>query len=357
MRVPMTSLERVLTTLSQREPDRVPLFLLLTMHGARELGLSIESYFSRPEYVVEGQLRLRGKYRNDCFYPFFHAAIELEAWGGEVLYTEDGPPNAGPPIITDPKQILALTPPRVSDSPGLLKVLEAIRGLKDRGGDEVPIIAVVMSPFSLPIMQLGFNAYFDLMFERPELFARLLALNQAFCRDWANAQLAAGATAICYFDPMSSPTIVTPGEFRKSALPIARQTIAGIKGPVAMHFASGRCEAIFDDLPQTGAAVIGVSVLDDLAALKQRAAGRLTLLGNLNGIAMRRWTTAQAEAEVKAAIAAAGSGGGFILSDNHGEIPYQVPDETLLVIADAVQRWGTYPLKVGDAPLDPASHS
>lgn len=36
---PMTSLQRVLTTLGHKEPDRVPLFLLLTMHGAKELGL------------------------------------------------------------------------------------------------------------------------------------------------------------------------------------------------------------------------------------------------------------------------------------------------------------------------------
>jgi len=50
----MKSLERVLTTLSHREPDRVPLFLLVTMHGAKELGLSIREYFSKAEYVVEG---------------------------------------------------------------------------------------------------------------------------------------------------------------------------------------------------------------------------------------------------------------------------------------------------------------
>ena len=81
----MSSLERVLTTLGHREPDRVPLFLLLTMHGAQELGLSIKSYFSRPEYVIEGQLRLRRKYRNDCLYAFFYSSVETEAWGGEVI--------------------------------------------------------------------------------------------------------------------------------------------------------------------------------------------------------------------------------------------------------------------------------
>jgi uroporphyrinogen decarboxylase len=91
--------------------------------------------------------------------------------------------------------------------------------------------------------------------------------------------------------------------------------------------------------------VVGVSILEDLARLKAAAAGRVSLLGNLNGIEMRRWTPADAELAVKRAIAAAGPGGGFILSDNHGEIPFQVVDETLLAIREAVDRWGRYPLK------------
>jgi uroporphyrinogen decarboxylase len=342
----MTSLERVLTTLGHREPDRVPMFLLLTMHGAQELGLSLETYFSRPEHVIEGQLRLRRKYRNDCLYTFFYASVETEAWGGDVLYTDDGPPNSGRPVIRTPERIRTLEPPRVADCPCLVKVLEATRGLKAAAGDEVPIVGVVMSPFSLPVMQMGFEAYLNLMFEQPELFERLMRSNEAFCIEWANAQLAAGATAICYFDPVSSSTIVSPEHFRRTGLQIAIRTLAEIKGPVAMHFASGRCMPILEDLPATGAAVIGVSMLDDLAALKQGAAGKMSLLGNLNGVEMRRWTPEQAETQVKAAIAAAGHGGGFILSDSHGEIPYQVPEGTLLAISEAVHRWGTYPLAI-----------
>jgi uroporphyrinogen decarboxylase len=98
------------------------------------------------------------------------------------------------------------------------------------------------------------------------------------------------------------------------------------------------------DIADTGTAVVGVSALEGLAELKTAAKGRVSLLGNLNGIEMRRWTPAQAEAEVKWAIAKAGRGGGFILSDNHGEIPFLVPDEVLLAIRDAVDRWGRYPL-------------
>ena len=93
-----------------------------------------------------------------------------------------------------------------------------------------------------------------------------------------------------------------------------------------------------------GTAVLGVSAEEDMATIKSVCYGKASLLGNLNGVAMRRWTAAEAEEEVKNAIASAGKGGGFILSDNHGEIPFQVPDDVLFTISEAVHKWGRYPL-------------
>jgi len=340
----MTSMQRVLTTLGHQEPDRVPLFLLPVMQGARELGLSIQEYFTRPEQVAEGQLRLRARYRHDCLYSFYYAAIETEAWGGTAIFREDGPPNAGAPVIRRPEEIDHLRPPEVEDSPSLLKVLETTRLLAEEANGEVPIIGVVMSPFSLPVIQMGFEAYLVLMHEQPERFEQLMRLNEEFCVAWGNAQVAAGANAICYFDPVSSPTIIPRERFLATGFEIARRTLGRLQAPSAMHFASGRALPIVDLLPATGAAAIGVSHHEDLGALKQACRGRLSLLGNLNGIAMRHWTPEHAEAEVKAAIAAAGPGGGFLIGDNHGEIPWQVPDPVLLAITAAVERWGRYPL-------------
>lgn len=340
----MNPMQRTLTALGQQEPDRVPLFLLTTLHGAKELGLSIQDYFSRSDYVVEGQMRLLQKYRGDCLYPFFYAPIETEAWGGDVIYLPDGPPNTGRPIIRSAEEIDHLEPPKVMESPCLRRVLEAIQGLKARVGDTVPIIAVAISPFSLPAMQLGFDKYIELIYEQPDRFERLMRINEAFTVEWANAQLAAGATAICYFDPVSSTTNIPRELYLKTGQQVAKRTLARIHGPTATHLASGRGLPIMADIADTGTAVVGVSALEDLAELKAAVGKRMSLLGNLNGIAMRRWTPEEAEAEVKRAIAKAGRGGGLLLGDNHGEIPWQVPDAVLLAIADAVERWGRYPL-------------
>lgn len=343
--IKMNSLQRVLTTLGHREPDRVPFFLLLSLHGAKELGLSIQDYFSRAEHVAEGQIRLRQKYRHDCLYSFFYAAVEIEAWGAEVIYCENGPPNSGDPFIKSSKYIDRMQPPLVKTIPCLQKVLNATRMLKERVGDEAPIIGVVMSPFSVPVMQMGFEAYINLIYEEPEWFQKLMAINETFCSEWANAQLEAGATAICYFDPFSSPTIIPKSLFLKTGYQIATSTLARIQGPVATHMASGRCLTIVDDIARTGAAVIGVSALENIKDIKTACAGKITVLGNLNGIEMARWDNGQAITAVKNAIALAGQGGGFILSDNHGEIPWQVPDAVLAAISETVHIHGQYPIR------------
>jgi len=341
----MTPMERVLTTLSHKEPDRVPLFLLLTMHGAKELGISIKEYFSKGENVVEGQLRMQKKYRTDCYYPFFHAALEFEAFGGEVIYTEDGPPNAGMPVITDIEKIANLKSPKISESKMLHKVLYSIEKLKEKAQNNVPIIGVAMSPFSLPVMQLGFERYLNLMYFRKDLFEQLMRVNEEFCVEWANAQLAAGATAICYFDPVSSPTIIPRELYHETGFQVAKRTIGRIKGATATHYASGNCLPIADLVPQTGTAAVGISSLEDISKLKEAFRNKLTLLGNLNGIEMHRWTPEQAKAKVREIIQIAAPGGGFILSDHHGEIPFSISDEILMTISETVNTFGNYPIK------------
>ena len=344
-----TPMERFLTVVSHKEPDRVPLFLFPTLHGARELGMTLNEYFTRAENIVEGQLKLRDKYGHDCVTGFFYAAAEVEAWGGEVLRRDDGPFNSGRPIIRKPEQILDLVPPVAADSPCLQESIKATAGLAEKCGADVPILGVALSPFSLPVMQMGFGPYLELIHNHPGLFEALMAVNEEFCVDWANAQLQAGATAVVYFDPVSSTTIIPRELYLTTGLEVAKRTIPRINGPTGTHFASGHCLKIIPDIMSTGTGVIGVSAEEDLVAIKKACDGKLTIVGNLNGVEMRRWTPGDAENAVKTAIAKAGRGGGFILADNHGEIPWQVPEDTLLAVSHAVNTWGRYPLDWIDA--------
>lgn len=180
------------------------------------------------------------------------------------------------------------------------------------------------------------------MHERPALFNRLMQVNQEFCIAWANTQILAGATAICYFDALLSPSI-TAGAHLETGFKIAQDTLARINSPSVIHMATAATLPVVEEVIAAGASVIGVGILDDLAKLKATCQGRLTILGNLNGIAMRRWTPQQVEKKVKEVIAQAAPGGGFILADN-GEIPWQVGEEVLTALSVAAHKWGRYPV-------------
>ncbi|MDD3140189.1 MAG: uroporphyrinogen decarboxylase family protein [Lachnospiraceae bacterium] len=341
----MNSFERTMAAVSHTEPDRVPLFLLLSLYGAKELQVPIKEYFSKPSDIVHAQLSMKKKYRNDCIYTFFYAPIEIEAWGGEVLFFDDGPPNSGEPFIKSLDQIDRIEVPRISESKCLKRVLDTTQMLKQKVGNETPIIGVVMSPFSVPVMQMGFEKYIELIYEREDVFNKLMQVNEKFCVSWANAQLESGATAICYFDPLASPNIIDKDTYMKTGWEVAKRTISRINGPTATHLASGISLPVIDDIIKTGTAILGFSADDDIVKIKKAAKNKICLLGNMNAIEMRNWNYKRTIQEIKGIIAKAGKGGGLLLADNHGEIPWQVPEDVLLWISEAVHEFGSYPLR------------
>ena len=342
----MTSLERVLKALGQQEPDRVPLFLLLSLHGAKELGLTPRDYFSKAENVIEGQLRLGQKYQNDCIYTFFYSPVEIEAFGGEVIWAEDGPPVSGEPFISNIEKINELRVPDVRSHKALQKIFKATELLNKEVGSKIPIVGAVMSPFSLPVMQIGLENYLEIMKSRPELFNRLMDVNREFCVNYANRQFEAGATMILYFDPLSATNLIPRETYLKTGFLVAHQTISMIKGPTAMYFASGKILDIADDIAKTGTAAVASGALDDIGMIKEVCKGRVAVMGNMNGNEMHGWDDNKTTINIKEIIRKAAPGGGFILSDSNGEIPFNVCDRTLMTISETVQTYGQYPIQL-----------
>ncbi|MCE5296181.1 MAG: uroporphyrinogen decarboxylase family protein [Euryarchaeota archaeon] len=338
----MTPMERTLTALRHDEPDRVPTFLNLTMHGAKIQGIPIKKYFSDPDAIVKGQLALGKKFGNDCYNAFTYSAAEAETFGAETIFYEDGPPNAGRPVIGSFSDIDSLEVPEIDNTRSMMVTIEATKKLKKEVGEDVPIIGVVISPFSLPIMQMGFENYLELMYSDPARLRALMKVNREFEVDYANRQIEAGATVIMYLDPVSSPTILPREKFVETGFGVAQKSISSIKAPVIIHFASGRFLPIVDKVIEMGVIGVGVSNEEDLGAVKTACGDKLALVGNLNGLQMPTWTEKDVEAQVKDAISKAAAGGGYVLSDNHGEIPYQVPEDVLGWITASCRKYGKY---------------
>lgn len=340
----LSSWERIRAALSGEEPDRVPFFLPVTMHGARAVGVPLRDYFSRPADVVEGQLRLRARLGHDLVTSFLHASLEVEAFGGRSLLYDDGPPNAGEPPLRGADDVMALGVPRPEDVPGLRRTLEITRALSDRVAGACPVLGAVVAPFSLPAMQLGLPRWFELLHEAPRVAAHLVQVNEAYTLAWGGALAAAGAAPLLFFDPVSSSELVPDPIYRALALPSLRRCLAAIPAPVVLGFASARCLDRVPGAIDAGALGLVASATEPLAAFKAACRDRLTLLGGLDAVTLAASTPDRAAATARAAIQAAGRGGRFLLCEHHGEIPWQVPEAVLDTVAGAVHEHGRYPL-------------
>lgn len=346
----LTSSQRIGEMLAGRDPDRVPFFLPVTMHGARAVGVPLRDYFTRPENVAEGQVRLRARLGHDLVTAFHHASLEVEAFGGESQLYDDGPANAGAPPLGDTAGILRLQPPRIEEAPGLVRTLQATRLLAARVAGDCPVLGAVVSPFSLPAMQVGLPRWFELLHEEPAVAERLIAVNEAFTTAWGNAQLAAGADLLVYFDPVASPDLVPDSIYLGLARPSVNRCLRALKGPVVLAYASARGLRRVPDAIDAGALGVGGSACEALGELKAACRGRLALLGGLDSLSLAASTPDQAAATARAAIAVAGPGSRFLLTEHHGEIPWQVSEEVLDAVSEAVRRHGRYP--IAPAPTD-----
>ncbi|MFW9921388.1 MAG: uroporphyrinogen decarboxylase family protein, partial [Candidatus Thorarchaeota archaeon] len=156
----MKPIERFLKAVSFEEPDKVPLFLLMTQQGADIMGMSSQTYFSSAESVVKGQILLQEKFQHDCLYPFFYAAKEYEAFGGQTLYKRFGPPESGRPVFKSGEELLSTQLPD-SDHPSFTVIHKAHQMIVEMKGSELPILTSVLAPLSLPVMLLGFETWIE----------------------------------------------------------------------------------------------------------------------------------------------------------------------------------------------------
>jgi uroporphyrinogen decarboxylase len=339
----MTSLERVLATMTHKKPDRVPVFPILLMQGAAEMGMGLKQYFGQGANWAEGQLKLREKFGHDCVVGIPHVVQDITAFGAKVMYWEKGPPSPGGMIIHSWKDVDQLTVPDPHAVPELVETLKAIELLAKEVKGEVPIIGAAIAPFSLPSMLMGTEKWMDLLlFEetavRQEVMGRMLEITLEFCVAWSNAQLEAGADVIVLADGMASAAVLTRQQFIDYALPIVKATIPRINGFV-VHEGVGHLHPMLDLLVDIGLLGVILSHVDDLAYCRQIVGDKLALIGNLNNIEMRRWSPEDMTRKCREAIEANSSCTGFVLSAEGPEIPLGVSDEAILAMVQASKDW------------------
>lgn len=323
-----SSIARVRTSLGFEVPDVPPLVLSLALQAGRTTGRPLPQLLRDPGAFADAQRHMHDRWQHDIAVSMRYAAAEAEAFGAEVAFYDEGPPNVASLLVRTPADLARLPDPDIETAPPLAGTLEVVSRMKADLAGRALVAAVAVGPLSGPVMWMGMERWLTTLMSRPDFAEQVVARYRAFALAWARAQLAAGADALIWFEPLASTEMLPLQVVHTHAAPALRAAV-GLGAPVCLHLASARALDTVELAVDAGVALLSVGTLDDPTALARAAAGRVALLGALDGVSMVRWTGDEVVAAARRDVAHFGASGGHVICDAHGEIPFQV-DPSLL---------------------------
>ena len=341
-----SSMELFGALMSGSVPTRVPLSINLFDQGAVELQMTTEQYYSRAEHVVKGQIALHKRFKGDVLWGTHYIARQAEMLGSErTIYPACGAPNVGRLVIQNHRDIESLRiPDELEAHPAMAIQLETIKRLVEYAGGETPVFAFQVGTFTLPIILMGIDAWFELLLTGPsDLAEELLTKCSEFSVKTFNAYKNAGAAMMIYANPGMS-TDFFPMELLEERALSRLAADARQMGPEQLvYFCGGN--RIGSVLPMilnnTGIGAFYLHPDDDIIEAKKLVAGRALIAGSVNDILLARWTPEQIHQEVRRIMEQGAPGGGFILGTLM--TPCNIPAKNIHTLIEAAHRYGAYP--------------
>lgn len=344
----MNSRERIKAAFDHKQPDRVPVWCLLSLEHIIRNGMPGNAIPVRIEELVPAECALVRRYNFDgtlVYLPGSRAGADIEGYirrsisevptGDASHVFEEADPDSWARDIPDylPEDFFSSHLTREIMGPGF-----------HVGG-------WVADGFSRAIQ--WFPSLEDAMMATVLDPARFLALVRYFDElsvAWAVAQVQLGGLeSLQISSPYAGAGFISLDAYKQFVLPSVRQVAEAIQ-PLEAYTYLHTCGFISDRLElleQTG--VDGIECMDPpplgdvtLAEAKERVGGRIALKGNLDSVnVLLGGSDEQVDRTIRETIAAGKPGGGYILSSACSIAP-DVPPERVARLAQLAEETGGY---------------
>jgi uroporphyrinogen-III decarboxylase len=345
----MNGIERLAAVATGEEYDRIPVFCNLLDQGAKELGMPIKDYYSKGEYVAEGQLKMREKYGYDNLWSLFYVGKEAEILGcKKIIYTDSGPPNVGHMAIRNYDDIEKLEVPEdITTHPAFIEIANCLDILKREAKGKYPICAYLTASMTMPAMLMGMEKWIPLLISGPAgPRDELLEKCSLFFRKQAKAYRDAGADILLYSNPFGSTDFVPDTLFETMSLAwMEKDLLPGDVSDIVYYCGGARLnqtmERVMNRFKITS---FYNSPHDDIAEAKAIAAGKAICSGVINDIRLIDWSADEIKTEVRQIIDQGMPGDKFIFGTL--VMPFQIPENNIRSMLDAAFSYGRYRQKV-----------
>jgi uroporphyrinogen decarboxylase len=82
----MKSIERVITSLQHKEPDRVPVYPILSGVTRKLVGATYEKWSTDAETCADAYIKAQEQFDLDCIVTLIDLSLEADAWNVPTIY-------------------------------------------------------------------------------------------------------------------------------------------------------------------------------------------------------------------------------------------------------------------------------
>ena len=267
----------------------------------------------------------------DTIAPYFSVQQEAAAFGCPVDWEDpEHMPTVRGHLFETPEDIHI--PSDYLNRPPTRTVLDALRILKKRYGDEVALVGKVMGPWTLAYHLFGLEPFLIRIIDAPDEVAGILERLMNATIMFAQAQIEAGADCLTLADHLTGD-LCRAETYRDFLLPLHQRIREQLDIPIVLHICGYTLDRL-DYIAQTGFDAFHFDSKNDAHRAVEIAGDRIALIGNVNNPeTLYQGKMEQIDIEVAQAIDA-----GVAVIAPECAVPLNMDSKGLKRIADVARR-------------------
>ncbi|ACL05878.1 Putative corrinoid enzyme (methylcobamide:CoM methyltransferase-related protein) [Desulfatibacillum aliphaticivorans] len=341
----LSSLERVLTAVRHKEPDRIPVAPLVNAAARRILGVSFPDYSLKAESAAEVFTASVDFVGADFIVLLLDLSVEAADFGQEMVYPLDSTarPNYDNPLIKDVDGYAKIRPVPFEKSVRMKEQVRLCKIMAERVGLGTMAGGFVFGPLGVLSMMRGAEALFKDCLNHPKkVMAACEAVTETLV-EFAQAQCEAGMPAVAIDTLYASWNALPKKVWEEIEGPFAGQIAQAIRdkgGLVGVHNC-GHAPYFDVQTKAMDASIMSFAHLPDDCAtpreMKEKYGDQLTLIGYVPTPLLVHGTPQQIMDECRRQIDVLGRDGGFILAPGC-EYPPNIPLDSAFAMIKAVEK-------------------
>lgn len=318
----MNHIDRVAAALSHQEPDRVPVYPILSGITRRLVGASYPEWSQNAEVCADAFIKSAEEYDIDTIVTLIDLSVECAAWGQPLIYPENeaAHPDYSQCVIRDIEDYEKIKAVDWRTNPRMRMMLEVNRRVVEAKGKDMPIVAFVFGPLgTLSMLRSQQEMYMDL-YDDPDAVKAAVWEVAKTLKGYVEALCDTGVSAIMWDTLFSSGSIMSRDmwdEMEGEAIQYLAEAVTA-KGKLNMIHNCGN--DIYFDAQIRRIHPAAISFLYPAAGTKSFAetkavyGGQTALIGCVTPATAVIGTREQWEQECRDCIDAMAQGGGFMLA-------------------------------------------